>query len=338
MNNQFSYLVRNQSQTPAVPLPNPGEGGVAAPGNGEATAVPLPSFGEGEATDPGNGNQPSIMLPNPGEGGTIYPGNENRPVTLLPNPGEGGPVDPGNGNRPVIPLPNPGEGGPVAPGGINLPTIIGTIITGFPRPNQPCNFCGRPNQSNGNVRILNAAAGYNPFSIYVNSQLFVSSLDNAELTGYEKVPSSYQMISVMGDNGYIYVQKPVYVPVDEAITIAVVNSETGLDLFSISDTPCRMSNYVSCLRACNLSYNSGPLNVVVGDNELVFPNVGYQEVTNYRIVRPGEYVFYVSNSRQNILLSSTVNVQRNVSYTIYMFNWNAFSPVAVRVLIVEEHF
>ena len=340
-----------ESRSPVAPLPNPGEGGPVSPDNGNNRPVtPLPNPGEGGPVYPGPGNgsnRPVNPLPNPGEGGPVYPGpgnGSNRPVVPLPNPGEGGPVEPGNGsNRPVIPLPNPGEGGPVYPGpdnnwpGINIPSIIGTIITTYPRPNAPCIFCTRPDQTFGNVRFLNAAANYNPFRIYVNDQLFANSLGFSEVTDYEKVPNGYQIVTVMGDNQYIYIQKPVMVPRDGSITIAICNTETGLDLFVVSDNACNKNNYVSCIRVCNLSFNSGPLSVVIGNNDVRFMNVDYQEVTNYRIIMPAEYVFYVMNGNRTILLSSTIDIKVDASYTMYIFNWNISSPDALRVLIIEEH-
>ena len=77
---------------PAIPLPDPGEGGPVAP-----EPLPLPP------------------LPDPGEGGPVDPGYDpgQVPSIPLPEPGEGGPVEPGP--QPVVPLPDPGEGGPVGP-------------------------------------------------------------------------------------------------------------------------------------------------------------------------------------------------------------------------------
>ena len=341
-----SAVSRNNSNNPVIPLPNPGEGGPVAPGNGGGTPViPLPNPGEGGPVAPGNdGSTPVIPLPNPGEGGPVAPGNGGgTPVIPLPNPGEGGPVAPGNGGgTPVIPLPNPGEGGPVYPGSgsgwpnINIPSIIGTIITTYPRPNAACRFCVRPGQTYGSVRFLNAASNYNPFRVYVNDQLFVNTLGFSEVTAYEKVPDGYQIITVMGDNQYIYIQKPVMIPRDGSITIAICNTESGLDLFVVDDNACNRNSYVSCIRACNLSFNSGPLTVVVGNNDIRFMNVSFQEVTNYRIIMPSEYAFYVMNSNRTVLVSSIININADASYTIYIFNWNISSPDALRVLIIEE--
>lgn len=322
-------------------------------------------------------NQPAVPLPNPGEGGPVpsTPGNENRPVAPLPSPGEGGPAFPGGMPTPSVPSrpggmqPTPSTpsrpGGmqptpsrpsrpgmppttpvPSRPGTVIVPGIIGTIITTYPRPNEPCRFCTSPNARSGNVRFLNAASDYNPFMVYVNDQLFSSQLNFAEVTEYERVDSGFQLITVMSQEGYIYLQKQIMIPENGVITIAIIHSESGLDLFVISDAPCNKPYYVSCIRACNLSFNSGPLNLVIGDQYVTFMNVMYKEVTDFKTIWPGDYAYFVSrsnqnrfsqNQRDNVLVSSNITIQANVSYTVYMFNWNRMSPNAIRVLIVEEH-
>ena len=146
---------------------------------------------------------------------------DNTPVIPLPNPGEGGPVHPGNtngniqDNTPVILLPNPGEGGPVYPGNMNnqgnnninnmLSNIIGTIISTHPRPNVPCRLCNSSSTRSGYIRFLNAATGYNPFVIFVNDSMISDNFNFAEVTDYERISDGRQIVTVMGENGYIYV-------------------------------------------------------------------------------------------------------------------------------------
>ena len=317
--NEKSGSKSNSGATPVIPLPNPGEGGPVYPGNNTGGS--------------GNGNT--------GNGSNIGGNNSNG------NTGSGS----NSGAIPVIPLPNPGEGGPVYPGnntggnngnsnsqgGLNIPAIIGTIITTFPRPGEPCKFCANSSQTTGKVRFLNAASNYNPFRVYINDQLFVQTLNFAEVTAYEKVPNGYQIVTIMGDNNYIYIQKPVMVPRAGAVTIAICNTQTGLDLFVISDTACSRSNYLSCLRVCNLSLDSGALSVVVGNNDVSFMNVSFQEITGYKILTPENYLFYVLNGRRRIILTSILSVKRNASYTMYLINWNVTSPDTVTVIMVEEH-
>lgn len=83
--NGFRFYITPASRSfdpwePVIPLPAPGEGGAAYPGDDIAS-------------------EPMIPLPGPGEGGPVYPGDDiaSEPVIPLPNPGEGGPAYPGGG-------------------------------------------------------------------------------------------------------------------------------------------------------------------------------------------------------------------------------------------------
>lgn len=276
-----------------------------------------------------DGNVPAIPLPNPGEGGPVYDGETQQPqmpVIPLPNPGEGGPVFDGNNNDdndPIIPLPNPGEGGPVFPG---------PIITVPVRPVLPCFFCNAT--SNGSVRFLNAAFGYGAFTISISNNVVVRNLEYAEISDYGRVSTGYQTVSIAAGNGYIYVSKQIRVKVGSKVTIAVVNVAGGLDFTVIDDETCNTPLGGSCLRACNLSYNSGPLNVFTTSDNLIFGDVEFLEVTNYRRVLPGTYVINVANS-QEFLITTEVTTRSNSQYTIYIFNWEA-DPTALRTLIIED--
>lgn len=289
-------------------------------------------------------NQPTTLLPNPGEGGPVYSGDNNasQPVVPLPNPGEGGPVysDDNGANQPTILLPNPGEGGPVYSGN-TLQNIIGTIISSHPRPNGNCQFCGLGATQIGKIRFLNTASNYNPFLIYFNSALFADSLGFAEMTEYESVPAGYQTVSVVGENGYIYIQKRVQIVRNSTVTMAIINTASGIDLMPIEDTACDNNYQVACIRAVNLSYNSGPLNLVIGQRNVIFQNITYMQVADYKNIWPGTYNYYVTKTgtQQNtnqVILSSVMNIKNNGAYTVYMFNWNRNSTNAIRVLIVEE--
>lgn len=343
MNSPY-FMNIDAADTPAVPLNNQGE---MNGGDNRAAAnipvVPLPNPGEGGPVAPGNdgSNIPVIPLPNPGEGGPVAPGNggSNIPVIPLPNPGEGGPVAPGNGgsNIPVIPLPNPGEGGPVGTFPF-FPPI--SIITTFPRPDIPCFFCGTGRT--GRVRFLNASTGYNPFLVYINNQLVVERLSEAEISRYGRVASGNQTITVTSMDGYIYIQKSMRIAQDSTSTIAIINTASGLDLTQIADVACNTSFSTACFRACNLSYNSGALDVLLSNGYVLFSDIRYKEVTSFSRLQSGEYQFNVARSgnvlpgrNPEILVSSVMNIRPNTVYTMYIFNWNT-SPDAIRTMVVED--
>lgn len=283
---------------------------------------------------------PVMPLPNPGEGGAVYPGDM-------------GNNSPDMGATPVIPSLNPGEGGAVYPGptwpqnnnsgnnNITLPNIIGTIISTYPRPNEPCRFC-QPNISRaGYVRFLNAAAGYNPFVVFINENVFSNALNFSEITSYESVGANTQIITIMGENGYIYVQKRVELDSNEYVTIAIINTESGLDIEVIEDTGCDRRANSACVRAANLSHNSGTLNVVIGNQYITFPNLKFKDVSSFERIMPGVYVYTVTKNTvarfaPTMLLTAAVGIQRNRNYTIYLLNWNRDSTDTIKALIVED--
>ncbi|MBQ7943801.1 MAG: DUF4397 domain-containing protein [Lachnospiraceae bacterium] len=306
------------------------------------------------AIDMAQEDVPTTPLPNPGEGGAVYPGDEETgavPVTPLPNEGEGGAVFPGNmfpennrpsmPGRPNMPTPGMGENRPPMTGGIA--GIIGTIISSHPRPNEPCRFCAPNINRTGMIRFLNAATGYNPFIIYVNENIFSEDLNFAELTDYENVSVGSPTITIMGDNGYIFIQKQIEVKLNDIMTLAIVNTDNGLDLQMIMDEGCTRGSNLSCIRAANFAYNSGSLSVNIGNQRVNFPILRYRAVANFEQIWPSLYVYTVSRDMtsrlpggSNILLAAPLNVQADRNYTIYLLNWKTNSSDTIKALIVED--
>ena len=152
------------------------------------------------------------------------------PVTPLPNPGEGGAVFPGEENAvPIIPLPNPGEGGPVNPGGSNggivvqpLPDFTITVPTRYAA-----------------VRFLNATHGYPPFRIFIDGTRAVNLLSAGTASGYIRIPAGSRVITVRGQDGYIYLEQALPFPASSTSTVAIINRAGGLMLTRIADA-CRV--------------------------------------------------------------------------------------------------
>lgn len=248
---------------PVVPLPYPGEGGPAYPGNNIIV-------------------EPVIPLPPVGEGGPVYPGGGVvvEPVVPLPPVGEGGPVYPGDDvvYEPVIPLPPVGEGGPVYPG------------------NNNCSGgnCNRPGQAR--VRFLNAAYNYPDLRISVSNTRFVNRLSYASVTSYGRVRDGYQTVTVSNTGGRIYIQRSMPFQANGLSTIAVIKTAGGLDLLQIADRCCPPSNGASSFRVGNLAYNSTALDVIMSDGRVVYGDLRYKEVSAFRRIMPGTYQFFYANT------------------------------------------
>lgn len=350
--------------TPVIPLPNTGEGGSVYSGgevSGETDGAINDTEMNYKRNNEGNGATPVIPLPNPGEGGAVFPGNSGTgatPVIPLPNPGAGGAVYPGNdnnrpgndnnrpgndNNRPGNDNNRPGNDNNNRPGNNFVPSIPGTIIITYPRPNENCSFCNPGNDRNGKVRFMNASNGYNPFWVYINDKLLVNDFGFADVTEYVDVASGRPVITLMGENGYVYLQQPVDVTSNSTLTMAIVNTDSGLGLKIINDVNCDRNRNASCVRVGNLTYKGGPLNVIVGNRYVNFRNVSSGEVTDFATIWPGEYPYSVSRTSNPMypvwgsttLLQSAIYLQRDKNYTIYLFQYNP-SADAIKALIVED--
>jgi hypothetical protein len=211
-----------------------------------------------------------------------------------------------------------------------------SIITMFPKPIIPCYYCD--SDKVGLVRFLNAAADYPPFLVYINDQLAVNGLSNGDMTQYGRVSAEEQTITVTGDNNYVYVKKQVQIPANGAITIAIINTDSGLDLMVIEDLFCNGGINTGCFRVCNLSITNRKINVLLNGGSVIFRDVNYMQVTNFQYTTTGYYMVAVSSSNVltgNILLTSNIYIRGNVSYTLYVFNWS-LTQNAIRILIVED--
>ncbi|MDW2796553.1 DUF4397 domain-containing protein [Clostridium boliviensis] len=211
-----------------------------------------------------------------------------------------------------------------------------SVITVFPKPIIPCYNCDTT--ENGLVRFLNAAAGYEPFQIYINKQLAVNGLDNGDMSQYGRVSAKMQTVTVEGQNGYVYLEKEIEVLRGQAITIAVINSDSGLEIMEIQDMYCNGGINTGCFRVCNLSITNRKVNVILNGGELTFKEVDYKELTGFKYQKIGFYLVAVMNGNaqsENILLTSNIYIRGNAAYTLYVFNWSD-AMNAIRILIVED--
>ena len=157
--------------------------------------------------------------------------NRNIPITPLPNPGEGGAVFPGDAgvsDIPVIPLPNPGEGGPVNPGnsgGIVVQPLPDYIVT------VPARYAA--------VRFLNASHGYPAFRIFIDGTRVVNLIESGSASGYVRISAGTHTITVSGQDGYVYLEQPLFFPASSTSTVAIINRAGGLSLTRIADA-CRV--------------------------------------------------------------------------------------------------
>lgn len=218
---------------------------------------------------------------------------------------------------------------PVDPDFSVMPPFIPT-----PSPVIPCLFCNNNQWVRGGIRLLNAATGYNAFTVLIDSQTVSMGLRFPEITRYRQISQGYHVFTVRGANGYTYLRKSMYVG-DGMATVAIINAPGGLDLTMIEDTACPTSYNSSCFRVCNLAYYSGPVNAAIGN--VYFNAVNFKNTTSFSPFVAGRYTLNVSRSArpENTLVTTPVTLYRGRIYTAYVLNWNP-SPDTIQTLLIED--
>lgn len=201
------------------------------------------------------------------------------------------------------------------------------------------------------VRFLHAVAGGAPVMISVGPTVFTSRLAYENITSYGRIASGYRTITVVNaDNpSDVLLRKSVTFTAGSQMTIALVNSATGIQLLTISDTLCSNKSWnSSCIRFVNLSYGSGSLNVQLDTGMSVFEDIDFMEITPFKQIGSGTYYFNVYQSSPGIQprnISGEMGIARytsfelqagsNEMYTIYLVGSTFTSPTLQAVIVTN---
>lgn len=110
----------------------------------------------------------------------------------------------------------------------------------------------------------------------------------------------------------------------------------------ITDDSCPHPENLSCLRLCNLAYNSNPLDLLLANGRVIYTDVRFRESTPFKRIRPGDHQFYLAETGQyaapylgtvdlvdnsaevyplsELLVSFYLTVRSNISYTIFVLS------------------
>ena len=194
------------------------------------------------------------------------------------------------------------------------------------------------NEASCYIRFFHAAADTEALQVSVDDTLLLTELPYRTVTGYAELKTGFLTITLAGTRTRrVYLQKtlPFFLPIK--YTLAIIQTDNGLDLRQIFDYMCPLFPAgFGCLRAANLAYKSGPLDFFLYGNKLVFADVTFKEVTPFKPFRPGEYGFYLApgQEEENPLLSILTDVEAGTMYTMCVIN-GTWGPEALDVVVLD---
>lgn len=167
-------------------------------------------------------------------------------------------------------------------------------------PSAPLSRMSPENPPAAQVRFLNAVIrdGEN-LRISTGNRLLSSSLAPGSVSEYFTVPTGFRPFAFY-DAHYPWMllfRSTIPLTAGDRVTLALIRSGAGVDLVRVDDRPCGIQNTDrACLRCVNLIHNSPGLDLILTDGRVVFTDVRFKEVSNYRRARPGRYDLYIAQT------------------------------------------
>lgn len=167
------------------------------------------------------------------------------------------------------------------------------------RPEAPVPMVPEPSDA-AQVRFLNAVTeGGGNLRIAAGNRLLSSSLSPEGLSEYFTLPAGFRPFAFYdAENPWtLLFRSTLPLTAGDVLTLAVVRSGGGLDLVRVDDRPCGVRGAgFSCLRCVDLIHDSPGLDLILTDGRVVFTDVRFKEVTNYRRAQPGRYDLYTAQT------------------------------------------
>lgn len=169
------------------------------------------------------------------------------------------------------------------------------------------------------VRVLHAVPEGEDVDIYINDTPLYKGLEFTEFSPYIYVPKGDYEFSVYledtKDNPLI--KQKITINVNELVTVAITGNTDDLELLPIKEDIEAAEGNNSKVRAVHLSPNTPEVNILADEN-ILFENVKFRDVTEYKQVAPKVYRVDIVVSKGNkILRSNQVTINSNRVYTFY---------------------
>lgn len=172
------------------------------------------------------------------------------------------------------------------------------------------------------IRFLHAVPRGKPVDIYFNNSLFFNRILFTQFTPYIYVPEGTYEVTIFetGTRENPILRENLEVQRDKMSTLAMTGYEDDLELLLINEAKEESENSdLSKVRIVHLSPNLPKLNIYLND-KLVFPDVGFREVTDY--VEVPAYDIYtldiVLEKSGRLLRSNQIAVNVDRVYSLYL--------------------
>lgn len=186
------------------------------------------------------------------------------------------------------------------------------------------------------IRLFHAVPNAPAVDVYLNGDLISEGLAYSKFTPYLPVePGDYTVeIYPTGTSQPLILESDVTIPDDKIYTVAVIGLPSSPSLYPIEDPRTPLEPNTVGLRFGHLSPDAPNVDIRTDEGDILFENIGYKDVTDYKILEPGRYTIDVvpTGSTKAVLLVPNINLKGNRLYSIYaigLVNMEPFLQVVI---------
>lgn len=169
------------------------------------------------------------------------------------------------------------------------------------------------------VRFLHAVPEGEEVDIYINDVPFYKGLEFTEFSPYVYVPQGNYTVTIYLEDTQEnpIVNEKIDVNVNQLVTIAITGEIGDIKLLPIVEETEVVSGSNAKVRVVHLSPNAPAVNIAA-DNQELFANVKYRDVTPYMAIPAKEYTVNLEEARTNRLMrQNQVTINPGRIYTFY---------------------
>lgn len=187
------------------------------------------------------------------------------------------------------------------------------------------------------VRVLHALPRVSPVDVYANGRLIARNLPYGQLTNYIQLAMNTYKVEVFpaGQQNTPLISVSFPLAGSKTYTLAIIGTVPNTGILPVEDVYEPIAPDRVNIRFANLSPNAPGLDLVSRrDEEIIFSDINFTQVSNYRTLPPGPYQFFIrqANTAINVLyLPVRLLPRRNL--TFYLIGMYAQEPSNLQVII-----
>ena len=189
------------------------------------------------------------------------------------------------------------------------------------------------------VRVIHAVPDAPNVDIYADDELIVRNLAYGNYTDYMPIPEGRYRISlyVTGTTNSPVLSNMLNVNRNDALKVAAVGTLDTIAFIAIPDNNSHMERNKAMVRFLHLSPNAPAVDITLPDGTVIFNNVSFKHITDYKAVSPMDYTLQVrvAGTDNVVLTVPNINLDEDEFYTVYAIGLAGDSPELEALLLVD---